>query len=148
MGPCVRRDDSNFCIGVPMNPTTSLLDRANLDRDSVRHQVARGLEGADDGELFLEYSQTEALMFDNGRLKQATYDTAQGFGLRAVKDDAVGYAHSSDVSVAALVPKAEIEGDMGDSLPGLQARLMSQALRKLAGAINRSRTAVVFINQL
>src|SRR5205823_13688423 len=51
-------------------------------------------------------------------------------------------------SVAALVPKAEIEGDMGDSLPGLQARLMSQALRKLAGAINRSRTAVVFINQL
>src|ERR1700674_3476462 len=45
-------------------------------------------------------------------------------------------------SVAALVPKAEIEGEMGDSLPGLQARLMSQALRKLAGAINRSRTAV------
>src|SRR6266581_3416998 len=51
-------------------------------------------------------------------------------------------------SVAALVPKAEIEGDMGDSLPGLQARLMSQALRKLAGAINRSRTSVIFINQL
>src|SRR2546428_3656684 len=51
-------------------------------------------------------------------------------------------------SVAALVPKAELEGEMGDSLPGLQARLMSQALRKLTGAINRSRTSVVFINQL
>src|SRR6267154_5266538 len=51
-------------------------------------------------------------------------------------------------SVAALVPKAEIEGEMGDSLPGLQARLMSQALRKLAGAINRSRTSVIFSNQL
>ena len=51
-------------------------------------------------------------------------------------------------SVAALVPRAEIEGDMGDSLPGLQARLMSQALRKLTGAISRSRTAVIFINQL
>jgi len=51
-------------------------------------------------------------------------------------------------SVAALVPKAEIEGEMGDSHVGLQARLMSQALRKLAGAINRSRTSVVFINQL
>jgi recombination protein RecA len=51
-------------------------------------------------------------------------------------------------SVAALVPRAEIEGDMGDSLPGLQARLMSQALRKLTAAIARSRTAVVFINQL
>src|SRR5881396_668554 len=51
-------------------------------------------------------------------------------------------------SVAALVPKAEIEGDMGDSHMGLQARLMSQALRKLAGSINRSKTCVVFINQL
>ena len=51
-------------------------------------------------------------------------------------------------SVAALVPRAEIEGDMGDSLPGLQARLMSQALRKLSGAINKSRTVVIFLNQL
>jgi len=51
-------------------------------------------------------------------------------------------------SVAALVPKAEIDGDMGDSLPGLQARLMSQALRKLTGAISRSKTCVIFINQL
>jgi recombination protein RecA len=51
-------------------------------------------------------------------------------------------------SVAALVPKAEIEGEMGDSHVGLQARLMSQALRKLAGAISRSSCAVVFINQL
>ncbi|MGD0765516.1 MAG: recombinase RecA [Dehalococcoidia bacterium] len=51
-------------------------------------------------------------------------------------------------SVAALVPRAEIEGEMGDSLPGLQARLMSQAMRKLAAVIARSRTAVIFINQL
>ena len=51
-------------------------------------------------------------------------------------------------SVAALVPRAEIEGDMGDSLPGLQARLMSQALRKLAGVISRSKTTVIFINQI
>ena len=51
-------------------------------------------------------------------------------------------------SVAALVPRAEIEGDMGDSLPGLQARLMSQALRKLTSVISRSKTTVVFINQI
>jgi len=51
-------------------------------------------------------------------------------------------------SVAALVPKAEIEGEMGDSLPGLQARLMSQALRKLAAAISKSQTIVIFINQI
>lgn len=51
-------------------------------------------------------------------------------------------------SVAALVPRAEIEGDMGDSLPGLQARLMSQALRKLTGVIKKSNTTVIFINQI
>jgi recombination protein RecA len=51
-------------------------------------------------------------------------------------------------SVAALVPRAEIEGDMGDSLPGLQARLMSQALRKLTGVISRSKATVIFINQI
>ena len=51
-------------------------------------------------------------------------------------------------SVAALTPKAELEGEMGDSLPGLQARLMSQALRKLTGTINRSKTLVIFINQI
>jgi recombination protein RecA len=51
-------------------------------------------------------------------------------------------------SVAALVPRAEIEGEMGDSLPGLQARLMSQALRKLTGAIAKTRTAMIFVNQL
>src|SRR5688572_16066485 len=51
-------------------------------------------------------------------------------------------------SVAALVPRAEIEGEMGDSHVGLQARLMSQALRKLTGAVSRSRTSVVFINQI
>ena len=51
-------------------------------------------------------------------------------------------------SVAALTPKAEIEGEMGDSLPGLQARLMSQALRKLTGSINRTNTMVIFINQI
>ena len=51
-------------------------------------------------------------------------------------------------SVAALVPKAEIDGDMGDAHVGLQARLMSQALRKLAGAVNKSKTVIIFINQL
>ena len=86
---------------------TSLIDRAGLDRKKVSTIIARGLEGADDGELFLEYRQSEALGFDNGRLKQATYDTSQGFGLRAVKDEAVGYAHASDVSEAAILRAAD-----------------------------------------
>jgi TldD protein len=90
-----------------MASPSSLIDRAGLDAADVRRQIQRGLEGADDGELFLEYKQSEVLMFDNGRLKQATYDTTQGFGLRAVKDDAVGYAHASDVSMPALMRAAD-----------------------------------------
>jgi TldD protein len=89
------------------SPATSLLDRAGLDSGDVRRHLAHGLEGADDGELYLEYAQSEMLVFDNGRLKQATYNTDQGFGLRAVKDEAVGYAHSSDVSEAALARAAD-----------------------------------------
>jgi len=85
----------------------SLVDRAGLDRQRLVKIVSRALDGADDGELFLEYRQAEALAFDNGRLKQATYDTSQGFGLRAVKDDAVGYAHASDVSEAAIERAAD-----------------------------------------
>jgi TldD protein len=90
-----------------MNPNASLVDRAGLDRAKVGKLIARGLEGADDGELFLEYKQSEVLAFDNGRLKTATYDTNQGFGLRAVKDEAVGYAHASDVSEAAIARAAD-----------------------------------------
>src|SRR5437870_12234378 len=89
-----------------MTPS-SLIDRAGLDHARVGNIIHRGFEGADDGELFLEYRQSEALVFDNGRLKQATYDTAQGFGLRAVKADAVGYAHASDLSEEALARAAE-----------------------------------------
>ncbi|MEW6454699.1 MAG: metalloprotease TldD [Pseudomonadota bacterium] len=90
-----------------MNSTTSLLDRAGLDKDKVGKLLKRGLEGADDGELFLEYKQSEVMAFDNGRLKTATYDTNQGFGLRAVKEDAVGYAHASDVSEGAIARAAD-----------------------------------------
>src|SRR3954451_2927147 len=90
-----------------MNPNASLLDRAGLDKVRVGKLIDRGLEGADDRELFLEYKQSEMLVFDNGRLKQATYNTDQGFGLRAVKDEAVGYAHSSDLSEAAFARAAE-----------------------------------------
>src|SRR5215471_9353560 len=87
--------------------TMSLLDRAGLAREDARRHLTRGLEGADDGELYLEYAQSEMLVFDNGRLKQATYDTNQGFGLRAVKDEAVGYAHASEVSEGAIARAAD-----------------------------------------
>ena len=94
--------------GIAMTSTpTSLVDRADLDRERLAKIIWRGLDGADDGELFLEYRQAEALIFDNGRLKQATYDTSQGFGLRAVKGEAVACAHASDVSEAAIERAAD-----------------------------------------
>jgi TldD protein len=84
------------------SPPISLIDRANLDRGALDRIISDGLAGADDGELFFEYRQSEMLVFDNHRLKQGTYDTSQGFGLRAVKGEAVGYAHASDLSEPAL----------------------------------------------
>ncbi|MBN9010075.1 MAG: metalloprotease TldD [Rhizobiales bacterium] len=80
----------------------SILDRAGLDRETARSAIADALSGADDGELYLEYSQSAGLLFDNGRLKSASYDTAQGFGLRAVAGEAAGYAHSGEISEKAI----------------------------------------------
>ena len=77
-------------------------DRAGLARGRVEGLVDEALAGADDGELFLEYRQSEALVFDDGRLKTASFDTAQGFGLRAVSGEAAGYAHASELSEAAI----------------------------------------------
>ena len=85
-----------------MTSPHSILDRAGLDREAARTAVAEALSGADDGELYLEYSQSESLAFDNGRLKSASFDTAQGFGLRAVAGEAAGYAHSGEISEPAI----------------------------------------------
>jgi len=76
---------------------------AGLDRSRVERLVDDTLAEADDGELYLEYRLSEALAFDDGRLKTATYDTNQGFGLRCVADESTGYAHSSDMSEASLM---------------------------------------------
>ena len=115
-----------------MDPAiSSLIDRAGLDRSKVRQIMGRGLEGADDGELFLEYRQAEALTFDNGRLKQASYDTVQGFGLRAVKDEAVGYAHASDMSEAAIARAAEAVRAVKGGHSGTYAEAPARTNRKL-----------------
>lgn len=75
---------------------------AALSRERAEAVTDEALSGADDGELFLEYRQSESIMFDDGRVKSASFDTAQGFGLRAVSGEATGYAHASELSEAAL----------------------------------------------
>ncbi len=77
-------------------------NRAGLDRQRLESLVDEALAGADDGELFLEYRQSEGLSYDDGRLKSASFDTMQGFGLRSIAGEAAGYAHSSELSEDAI----------------------------------------------
>ena len=77
-------------------------DRTGMDRARVDRLAGDALNGADDGELFLEYTQSESLVFDDGRLKSATFDESQGFGLRALAGEATGYAHASELSEDAI----------------------------------------------
>ena len=77
-------------------------ERTGMDRGRVERTIADALNGADDGELFLEYNQSESLVFDDGHLRSANFDQTQGFGLRAVSGEATGYAHSSELSEAAI----------------------------------------------
>jgi TldD protein len=85
----------------------SLIESFDCPPEKLRSLVADTISGADDGELFMEYREGEALVFDNGRLKTANFNTDQGFGLRAVAGEATGYAHSSELSEAALLRAAD-----------------------------------------
>lgn len=112
-------------------------------------QKAGGLTAIIDAEHALDAIYAKALGVDTDNLLVSQPDT----GEQALEiTEMLVRSGSMDVvvidSVAALVPKAEIEGEMGDSLPGLQARLMSQALRKLTAVVSRSNTCLIFINQL
>ncbi|WP_282052333.1 metalloprotease TldD [Phaeobacter inhibens] len=78
-----------------------------LPEDEALGVLRSALAGADDGEIFVERRKSEALVFDDGRLRNASYDAAEGFGLRAVNGEVAGYAHSTDVSIAGLKRAAE-----------------------------------------
>jgi TldD protein len=76
--------------------------RTELDQGRVERLVADSLKGAEDGELYLEYGQSESLVLDDGRIRSASFDTSQGFGLRSVVGEVSGYAHSGELSEAAI----------------------------------------------
>ena len=92
----------------------------HLDEAAALATLRAATDGAEDGELFLERRRSEALVFDDGRVRNASYDAAEGFGLRAVKGEVAGYAHSTEISEAALKRAAETArlavGDGGGSL--------------------------------
>ncbi|MGI9451321.1 MAG: metalloprotease TldD [Geminicoccaceae bacterium] len=91
-----------------LDPT--LINRFDIDSDRLIDLLGDGLGGVDDGELFIEYRETESFGFDDGRLKNAAFDTSQGFGLRAVAGEAVGCAHSPDFTEAAVVRALDAVG--------------------------------------
>ena len=78
-----------------------------LDQEAALAILRSATDGADDGELFFERSRSEALAFDDGRLRNAVYDASEGFGLRAVHGETSGYAHSTELSESAIRRAAE-----------------------------------------
>ncbi|MEM8849505.1 MAG: metalloprotease TldD [Pseudomonadota bacterium] len=100
---------------VPFRPFETMLDR-DAALATLRHATA----GADDGELFLERRRSEVIVFDDGRVKTASYDASEGFGLRAVRGETAGYAHSTEISEQSLTRAAETArlavGDGGGTL--------------------------------
>jgi recombination protein RecA len=141
--------------GVPRGRITEIYGPESAGKSTLAQhiiaqaQAAGGMAAYIDVEHALEPTYASAIGVNVNDLLVSQPDT----GEQALEIcEALVRSNAIDIivvdSVAALVPRAEIEGEMGDSLPGLQARLMSQALRKLTGAISRSKTAVIFINQL
>src|SRR5579883_1425890 len=141
--------------GIPRGRVTEIYGQESAGKSTValsvmaQAQKAGGMAAYIDVEHALDPTYAEALGIKVDELLISQPDT----GEQALEIcEALVRSNAIDIvvidSVAALVPRAEIEGDMGDAHVGLQARLMSQALRKLTSAISRSRTAVIFINQL
>ena len=115
--------------------TTDALFFDSLDRAAAEALLARATQGCEDGELFLEYRESEAIFLDDGRIRSASYDTTRGFGLRAVSGDAAGYAHAAELSEAALARAADAVGAVRSGHSGVldvgpratNARLYSDA---------------------
>ncbi|MEM6308896.1 MAG: metalloprotease TldD [Pseudomonadota bacterium] len=104
---------------------------AQMDPESALRILQEATHGADDGELFFERTKSEALVFDDGRLKTASYDAAEGFGLRAVSGEAIGYAHSTEISESALRRASETTRLAITQDPGAMAEAPRPTNRRL-----------------
>lgn len=111
-------------------------DRMDLDRRRLDDIVGDALSGADDGELFLEYRQSESLVLDDGCLKSAGFDTSHGFGMRAVAGEVTGYAHSTELSEEAIRRAGEAVASVCRGTGGSLALPPARTNRALYGAEN------------
>ena len=114
----------------------SLLEQFDIDQSRVQSIISDAVGRGDDGELYLEYSQSEGLMFDNGKLKSGSFNTDQGFGLRAISGEASAYAHSGEMSQAALKRAADAVGAVHGGHSGKYSAAPARTNRKLYGEDN------------
>ena len=112
------------------------IEQFDFDVDDVAPVLADTMSGADDGELFLETALSESLVFDDGRLKSASFDSNRGFGLRCVAGEAFGYAHSSDPTLEAVKRAAETAGAVKRGHAGVLAPPPPGTNRKLYDAVD------------
>ena len=108
----------------------------NLDKSNALSTLKRVTDGADDGELYLERSRSEALVYDDQSLKQASYDASEGFGLRSVLGEVTGYAHSTEVSETALRRAEDIVALSSKSGGGILADAPTRSNQHLYDPIN------------
>ena len=97
-------------INKNQNPDSLFFKNSNLDNGKVDRIVSDALNQADDGELYLQFEESESFVYDDQRLKSASFDVSKGFGLRAVSDESTGYAHSSDIDEVSLKNAANTVG--------------------------------------
>src|ERR1700727_3083201 len=111
----------------------SLLQSSGVDPARAGEILGDALKGADDGELFVERSESEAFVFDDGRLKSASYESTEGFGLRVVAGETAGYAHASEISEAAIARAAKSAALAKRGYSGVAAEGPRQTNAKLYG---------------
>ena len=124
-----------------MADTDLFFTRTGMDRGRVQARLDEALRNADDGELFLEYSQSESFSFDDNRLKAASFDTSQGFGLRTVAGDATGYAHATELSEDAIARAAATVGAVKAGHSGMTASAPARSNVKLYTELDPLKTA-------
>ena len=114
----------------------SLISVFDAGKAQLERVLADALRGCDDGELFMEYSQSEGLVFDNGKLKAGSFDTGQGFGLRAVSGESSAYAHSGEMTLSSLKRAADAVSSVKAGHTGTYADAPKGTNRHLYGEEN------------
>ncbi|HEX6144940.1 MAG TPA: metalloprotease TldD [Geminicoccaceae bacterium] len=116
--------------------TESLLETAGVPLPEAEARLRDGLHGADDGELFVEYRETESFAFDDGRLKGASFDVSQGLAVRAIAGEAIGYAHGPEISLSSLGRGLDAVRAVRAGHSGTMAMPPSRTNRRLYGDEN------------